>query len=141
MKKNIISTGICLATLAILTNNANMAWADSLPYEPVFEAVPISESMPATKVEPVKTSVTQVNATQPPSVEADNLQNALVQLDGAQVELRNQLLQYRGEYTEIDNQYKLIKEQRRVLDKQIKSIEKRIKEIERSKSQIRKTMI
>lgn len=140
MKKNIISTGICLATLAILTNNANMAWADSLPYEPVFEAVPISESMPATKVEPVKTSVTQVNAAQTPSVEADNLQNALVQLDGAQVELRNQLLQYRGEYTEIDNQYKLIKEQRRLKNKQVKATEKRIKNLDATKEKIRKNM-
>ena len=55
------------------------ACANNMPYEPVFEAVPISESVTTTATaEPVKTSITQVSQ-QPAvtSVEADNLQNAL----------------------------------------------------------------
>ena len=67
--------------------------------------------------------------------------NALFELDTAQVNIRNQLLDYKAKYQEIDTQYKLIKEQRKVLGSQIKSIEKQIKNIEKSKNNIRKTMI
>jgi len=75
------------------------------------------------------------------SEQSTNFNNALFELDSAQVNLRNELLEYKSKYQEIDTQYQLIKEQRKVLEKQVKSVEKRIKDIERSKSQIRKTMI
>ncbi len=70
-----------------------------------------------------------------------NFNNALFELDSAQVNIRNELLEYKAKYQEVDTQYQLIKEQRRVLGNQIKTIEKRIKAIERSKENIRKTMI
>lgn len=75
------------------------------------------------------------------SDQAGNFNNALFELDAAQVNIRNELLDYKAKYQEVDTQYQLIKEQRRVLSNQIKTIERRIKDIERSKSQIRKTMI
>lgn len=75
------------------------------------------------------------------SGQSENFNNALYELDSAQVNIRNELLDYQAKYQEVDTQYKLIKEQRRVLGEQVKSVEKRIKDIERSKSQIRKTMI
>lgn len=70
-----------------------------------------------------------------------NFNNALFELDSAQVNIRNELLEYKAKYQEVDTQYQLIKEQRRVLGNQIKSVERRIKDIERSKQNIRKTMI
>lgn len=75
------------------------------------------------------------------SDQSGNFNNALFELDAAQVNMRNELLEYKAKYQEVDTQYQLIKEQRRVLGNQIKTVEKRIKDIERSKSQIRKTMI
>ena len=39
------------------------------------------------------------------------MQNAILQLDNAQIEVRNQLLNYRTNYTEIDNKFKTIKEE------------------------------
>ncbi len=75
------------------------------------------------------------------SGQSTNFNNALFELDSAQVNIRNELLEYKAKYQEVDTQYQLIKEQRRVLAEQVKAVEKRIKEIEKSKSQIRKTMI
>ena len=75
------------------------------------------------------------------SGQTTSFNNALFELDTAQVNIRNQLLEYKAKYQEIDTQYKLIKEQRKVLGKQINSIEKQIKNIEKSKNNIRKTMI
>lgn len=75
------------------------------------------------------------------SEQSTNFNNALFELDSAQVNLRNELLEYKSKYQEVDTQYKLIKEQRKVLNNQVNAVEKRIKEIEKSKSQIRKTMI
>ena len=143
MRKHFIKSSIfCLAILGF-AQLSNVACANNMPYEPVFEAVPISEPVITANSEPVKTTVTKVSQqTQPtvPSVEADNLQNALVQLDSAQVEIRNQLLQYRGEYTELDNQYKLIKEQRKLKARQVRLTEKKIKNLDATKERIRKNM-
>ena len=75
------------------------------------------------------------------SGQSGNFNNALFELDSAQVNIRNELLEYKAKYQEVDTQYQLIKEQRKVLGQQIKSIEKRIKSIEKTKEQIRKTMI
>ncbi len=75
------------------------------------------------------------------SGQTSNFNNALYELDNAQVNIRNELLEYKAKYQEVDTQYQLIKEQRRVLGEQVKAVEKRIKDIEKSKNQIRKTMI
>lgn len=75
------------------------------------------------------------------SAQSSNFNNALYELDSAQVNIRNELLDYKAKYQEIDTQYQLIKEQRRVLGNQINTIERRIKDIEKSKNNIRKTMI
>lgn len=72
--------------------------------------------------------------------QSQSFDNALFELDTAQVNIRNQMLEYKAKYQEIDTQYKLIKAQRAELDKQIKTIERRIKQIENNKNKIRKTM-
>ena len=70
-----------------------------------------------------------------------NIQNALTQLENAQVDIRNDLLNCKTKYADVDEQYKLIKNERTALKKQVKSIEKRIKEIDKAKEKIRKNML
>lgn len=89
---------------------------------------------------------TSVNKVVPSSVDGDavgngNIQNAILQLDNAQVDIRNDLLNCKTKYADVDAQYKLIKTERKALKKQVSSIEKRIKEIDKAKEKIRKNML
>ena len=70
-----------------------------------------------------------------------NIQNAIQQLDNAQVDIRNDLLNCKTKYADVDAQYKLIKNERKALKKQVNTIEKRIKEIDKAKEKIRKNML
>ena len=70
-----------------------------------------------------------------------NIQNAISQLENAQVDIRNDLLNCKTKYADIDAQYKLIKNERNALKKQVRSVEKRIKEIDKAKEKIRKSML
>lgn len=70
-----------------------------------------------------------------------NIQNAISQLENAQVDIRNDLLNCRTKYADVDAQYKLIKAERDSLKKQIKTIERRIKDIDNAKEKIRKNML
>lgn len=70
-----------------------------------------------------------------------NIQNAISQLDNAQIDIRNDLLNCKTKYADVDAQYKLVKAERASLHKQIKSIERRIKDIEKAKEKIRKNML
>lgn len=71
----------------------------------------------------------------------ENIQNAILELDNAQVGIRNDLLNFKSKYADIDAQYKLIKNERSMLYRQVKSIERRIKNIDRAKDKIRKNML
>ena len=73
--------------------------------------------------------------------ETENFQNALLQLDSAQVDLRNTLLEKRTKFAEIDSNYNIVKEQRAAMKKELRSYEKRVKSIERAKEKVRKSMI
>ncbi len=70
-----------------------------------------------------------------------NIQNAIQQLDNAQIDIRNELLNVKTKYADVDAQYKLVKTERASLKKQVNSVEKRIKEIDKAKERIRKNMI
>lgn len=70
-----------------------------------------------------------------------NIQNAILQLDNAQVDIRNDLLNCKTKFADVDAQYKLVKSERKALKKQVSSIEKRIKEIDNAKEKIRKNML
>lgn len=70
-----------------------------------------------------------------------NIQNAILQLDNAQVDIRNDLLNCKTKFADVDAQYKLVKTERKALKKQVSTIEKRIKEIDRAKEKIRKNML
>lgn len=143
MKRKILS----LALLIAITTGAAMA--DGMVFDPTdFE---FSESTPTKEVTKpdlgsnakIESNIKEASSYSQNSVsgQSSNFNNALFELDSAQVNIRNELLDYKAKYQEVDTQYQLIKEQRRVLGEQVKSVEKRIKEIEKSKNQIRKTMI
>ena len=70
-----------------------------------------------------------------------NIQNAITQLENAQVDIRNDLLNCKTKFADVDAQYKLIKAERAALKKQVKTVENRIKEIDRAKERIRKNML
>jgi len=71
----------------------------------------------------------------------DNIQNAILELDNAQVGIRNDLLNFKAKYADADAQYNLIKNERSMLSKQVRSIERRIRNIDRAKDKIRKNML
>ena len=70
-----------------------------------------------------------------------NIQNAIQQLDNAQIDIRNELLNVKTKYADVDAQYKLIKTERASLKKQVRTVERRIKEIDKAKEKIRKNML
>lgn len=93
-----------------------------------------------------QTSTVTKNAPSYSSLDGDavgngNIQNAIIQLDNAQVDIRNDLLNCKTKYADVDAQYKLIKTERKTLKKQVSAIEKRIKEIDKAKEKIRKNML
>ena len=141
MKKTIIYSFLA-TSLAFVA--AQSVFADGMPYEPVFESEPISEApatslgSPANLTSTKTTSSAVSNAVN--SLDENKLQNALMQLDSAQVEIRNTLIQYKNEYAEIDNQYKTIQAERKAKKQLVKETEKRIKTIDKTKDKIRKSM-
>ncbi len=147
MKKIFILISLIIFALA------GKAYAEGMVFDPTeFEVVPetneISEP-PKELPEHVHsnanisedTKESQTYAQNAVSSQSNSFNNALFELDNAQVNIRNELLDYKAKYQEIDTQYQLIKEQRKVLGEQIKSVERKIRDIEKSKNNIRKTMI
>lgn len=90
----------------------------------------------------VSTNYTQsANAIVDEAVGNGNIQNAITQLENAQVDIRNDLLNCKTKYADVDAQYKLVKSERKALKAQVKAVEKRIKEIDKAKEKIRKNML
>ena len=133
----------------IITITTGAAMADGMVFDPTdYEFSSSTPTKEVTKPDlgsnaKIESNIKEASSYSQNSVsgQSANFNNALFELDSAQVNIRNELLDYQAKYQEVDTQYKLIKEQRRVLGEQVKSVEKRIKEIEKSKNQIRKTMI
>lgn len=132
---------------ALLAFSTVSAYAAGMVYDPTEYQVDEKTNTIGTKKMPTNNEVltniqTTSNIAQDTvSAQSENFNNALFELDSAQVNIRNELLDYKAKYQEIDTQYQLIKEQRKVLARQIKSIEKRVNAIERSKNHIRKNML
>ncbi len=129
MKKTIL-------TLSILCAFSGLAYADGNAFTPLN----FNDTAYGT------TSNTNTNAAvnTVPDGEAignGNIQNAIQQLDNAQIDIRNELLNTKTKYADIDAQYKLVKTERAALKKQVRSVERRIKEIDKAKEKIRKNMI
>lgn len=149
-----------LLTLAVFASVSNFAFADGSAFTPLnFDDAPssapaVSKPAPA----PQKASSNPIASafskgkkdSAAPVVDStsgevpignSNIQNAILELDNAQVGIRNDLLTYRAKYADVDAQYKLIKNERTMLYRQVKSIEKRIKSIDKAKDKIRKNML
>ena len=145
MKKNFIISALALFVVAGCAMANGMVF-DPTAYTPPTQVKSTPTTTPTAQLQANKNITSNIQkqsnlAQDALSEQSTSFNNALFELDSAQVNLRNELLEYKAKYQEIDTQYQLIKEQRKVLDKQVKAVEKRIKDIEKSKSQIRKTMI
>lgn len=68
----------------------------------------------------------------------NNMQNAITQIDNAQMEVRNNLLNFKSKYAEIDAKYTTTKAERAAMRKQIRQAEKKIKNLDKAKKSIRK---
>lgn len=123
-------------SLAVILACSTAAFADGNAFTPLnFDDASYSGSQTSTAISPVQTTNPQEIAGN------DKMQNAILQLDNAQVDVRNELLNYKAKYSDIDAQYKLIKAERKALNQQVKAIEKRIKQIDKAKEKIRKNML
>jgi len=128
MKKTVL-------TLSILLGFCGLAYADGNAFTPLnFNDTAYGTSNNSTGS--VVNTIPEGEATG-----NGNIQNAIQQLDNAQIDIRNELLNTKTKYADIDAQYKLVKTERAALKKQVRSVEKRIKEIENAKEKIRKNMI
>lgn len=149
-----ISNTKLLLLLTAIMGTSLVAMADGNAFTPLnFDDASYYSSTPATpssngfsnaisKVMPVKKAGATMNAsTAEIPVGNDNIQNAILELDNAQVGIRNDLLNYKAKYADVDAQYKLIKNERSMLHKQVRSIERRINNIDKSKERIKRNMI
>ncbi len=139
-------------TLAVFTTVSGLALADGNAFTPLdFDdtSCSVPRTVPAANStsNPVSNALSKVkpaksvsNANEIP-IGNDNIQNAILELDNAQVGIRDELLNYKAKYSDVDAQYKLIKNERNMLRKQVKSIEKRIRSIDKAKEKIRKNML
>lgn len=129
-------------TLGVLAAVSGVALADGNAFTPLdFNDTQYGSS---SQYNTIQSSTITKNA--PSSLDGDavgngNIQNAILQLDNAQVDIRNDLLNCKTKYADVDAQYKLIKTERKTLKKQVSNIEKRIKEIDKAKEKIRKNML
>ncbi len=131
MKRLVLALGLCFAL-------HGTAFADGSAFTPLdFNDTAYGSATTST----TKPAVSYTSSTDGDAVGNGNIQNAIQQLDNAQVDIRNDLLNCKTKYADVDAQYKLIKTERKALQKQVSNIEKRIKEIDKAKEKIRKNML
>ena len=120
-------------TLSVMCAFTGLAFADGNAFTPLnFN----DTSYGTTSANSVVNTISESEA-----VGNNNIQNAIQQLDNAQIDIRNDLLNIKTKYADVDAQYKLVKAERAALKKQVRSVEKRIKEIDNAKEKIRKNML
>ena len=131
MKKLVLTLGIVFAV-------SGLAYADGNAFTPLnFNDT--QYGAPAAQSASLTSSSSNTMETE--AVGNGNIQNAIQQLDNAQIDIRNDLLNCKTKFADVDAQYKLIKTERNALKKQIRSIERRIKDIDKAKEKIRKNMV
>lgn len=145
-----------LLTLAIFTCASNLTFADGNAFTPLnfddtsYAAPKTVTGAPKAPSNPISNTISKIMPAKNPAVDAapgevpignSNIQNAILELDNAQVGIRNDLLNYKAKYSDADAQYKLIKNERSMLNRQVKSIERRIRNIDRAKEKIRRNML
>lgn len=146
-----------MLTIAVFASVSNLAFADGSAFTPLnfedtsYSAPKTTVAAPKTSTNPLSNALSKILPAQnTPAVETapgevpignSNIQNAILELDNAQVGIRNDLLNYKAKYADVDAQYKLIKNERSMLHKQVVSIERRIRNIDRAKERIRRNML
>lgn len=131
MKKIILALGVSLFV-------STAAFADGNAFTPLN----FNDTAYSGTVMPSSSTAQAINAmAESEAIGNGNIQNAISQLENAQVDIRNDLLNCKTKYADIDAQYKLVKAERAALKKQVKAVEKRIKEIEKAKEKIRRNML
>lgn len=130
---------ILIATMLLCSG---VAFADGNAFTPLnFDEAPSISSL-QTKQAATESAVKATNVPQAEEALGNgNIQNAILQLDNAQVDIRNDLLNLKTKFADVDAQYKLVKNERNALKKQINAIQKRINAIDKAKEKIRKNMI
>lgn len=144
-------------TAVIFTAVSNLAFADGNAFTPLnFDdtaaySAPKSAPAAAKTSNPISNAMSKVMPSKNvPKIDAasgeipignDNIQNAILELDNAQVGIKNDLLNYKAKYADVDAQFKLIKNERTMLHRQVVSIERRIRQIDKTKEGLRKNML
>ena len=130
---------ILIATMLLCSG---VAFADGNAFTPLnFDEAPSISSL-QTKQAATESAVKATNVPQAEEALGNgNIQNAILQLDNAQVDIRNDLLNLKTKFADVDAQYKLVKYERNALKKQINAVQKRINAIDKAKEKIRKNMI
>lgn len=144
-------------TIAVFASISNLAFADGSAFTPLnfddtsYSVPQTTTTTPKTSTNPLSNAISKIMpAKDAPEVGTapgeipignSNIQNAILELDNAQVGIRNDLLNYKAKYADVDAQYKLIKNERSMLHKQVVSIERRIRDIDRTKERIRRNML
>ena len=130
---------ILIATMLLCSG---VAFADGNAFTPLnFDEAPSISSL-QTKQAATESALKATNVPQAEEALGNgNIQNAILQLDNAQVDIRNDLLNLKTKFADVDAQYKLVKNERNALKKQINAVQKRINAIDKAKEKIRKNMI
>ncbi len=124
-----------ILTIACISLLSTAAYADGNAFTPLnFNDTSFGQT-------PTVSTTPSVNNVVEEAVGNGNIQNAIAQLENAQVDIRNDLMNCKTKYADVDAQYKLIKAERSALNKQIKGIERRIKDLDKAKERIRKNML
>lgn len=135
MKRIVLTLGLILAV-------SGMAFADGNAFTPLnFNDTSYGTTKTTTVSNSGSMQAGSASTLDGDAVGNGNIQNAIQQLDNAQIDIRNDLLNCKTKYADVDAQYKLIKTERAALKKQVRSIERRIKDIDKAKEKIRKNMV
>ena len=131
--------GKLVVSLSVLIACSNLAFADGNAFTPLN----FDDAYTPVRTSAVTTSNTSSQAAIKPVEQIGNkqFQNAITQLESAQVEVRNDLLNIKTKFSDVDAKYQAISTERKALKKEIKSLERKINKIDKQKESIRKNMI
>ena len=113
MKRLVLALGLCFAIHGAVFADGN-----------AFTPLDFNDTAYGSATTSSTKSTASYSSTNGDAIGNGNIQNAILQLDNAQVDIRNDLLNCKTKYADVDAQYKLIKTERKALKKQVNAIEK-----------------
>ena len=124
--------------LSVIMACSCSAFADGNAFTPLnfddgYAPVKTSAASTAPAVNTASQSIDQVGNKQ--------FQNAITQLESAQVDVRNDLLNVKTKFSDVDSKYQSVRAERKALKKEIRTLERKINKIDKQKESIRKNMI